>query len=86
MKLGLVLHEADPFSFSGVGDDGSGLALYCFGLAKGSDNLTQVMSIDLDSMPAESAPLFRKGFGIHHVAAPAIYLQAVAVNYSYRRT
>ena len=80
MKIEVVLHEADPFAFGGAGDDGRGLSLHPLCLIEGSQNLCQVVPIDLANMPAEGAPLISHGLGIHHLIGPAIDLLSVAIN------
>ena len=57
-----------------------GLPANRFGPLKSIHHLLHVVTVDLDHFPAEAAIFFRERIDIHHIAHPAIDLQAILVH------
>ena len=82
MPTGLVLHEADTLALDGVHEDAGGLAgtLGLMEEGEGFFDLVKVVAVNGGDVAAEGLALFVHRGGVHHVAGPAVNLQAVQVD------
>jgi len=79
MEVHNALHEADPFSFDSVCDDGGGSALDFLRFLEGVQKFGNVVSIYFDAMPAKGLEFLRQWFQVHYLAIWTIKLQVVVV-------
>ena len=75
-----VFHEADPFTFHGVGQQHDGRALMALRAFESFDHLLHVVPVDAAYIPTEAPVLFFQGLDFHHFLDRTINLQAIAVD------
>ena len=56
MEIGIILHEADPFTLNGMGNNNSRLPLDQLRLLKGVKKLVKVVPVNLNNVPAKGSP------------------------------
>ena len=76
----VVVREGNSLAFDGVGDDGCRSALDRLRLVQSGRDRLDVVSVNLDDMPAERAPFFRQRVAVHAVHHRAHGLKAVLVH------
>ena len=78
-KLREQLADDYPRVFLIMGNDDGRLALYQSGLGESVSKSGEVVTINLNRVPAKGLPLAVEGFQIHDVTGPAVYLLVIAV-------
>src|SRR5439155_1117006 len=75
-----VLHERDAFPLRRLRDDHGWLALVRMGLVDRLEDLTHVVAVDREDVPAERLPLVREGLQGHDLLRAPLLLDPVPVD------
>jgi len=84
MKIDIVFHKADPLALDSMSDDDSGLPPNQFCLVKSLNKLGEVMTINLNNVPAKGMPLIIEGDTIHYLTVPVVNYSTVIINDCYQ--
>ena len=57
-----------------------GLFFYQLCLLEGGNELSEVVAVNLGSVPAKGLPFFSERLQLHNVIGPAVYLQLISVD------
>src|SRR3954470_20843715 len=79
MKLRIILHERNSLALDGVRDQNSGLSLGGCSFRKRRLERGHIMTVHLDRVPAEAAPLFGQLTLLEDILHEPIQLNTVAV-------
>src|SRR5205823_4578724 len=80
VEFRIVLHERDAFAFYRVGHDAGGPALSGFGFPQRGLDGREIVTVDLDGVPAEGPPFIGQRRDLHNVLHEAVELDAVVVH------